>query len=60
MTLDPSVRSAVRLPVLLAIGGALLICGGVALLSVPVALVVAGVESIVAAYSVAYVNVRSR
>jgi hypothetical protein len=50
----------VRLPVLLAIGGAFLICGGVALVSVPVAVVVAGVESLVAAYALAYVNVRSR
>lgn len=56
----PSDRSAVRLPVLLAIGGAFLICGGVALVSVPVAVVVAGVESLVAAYAMAYVNVRSR
>ena len=55
-----SVRSAVRLPVSLAVAGALLICGGVALLSVPVALVVAGVESIVAAYGIAYANVRDR
>ena len=60
LTFFPTDRSAVRLPVLLASGGALLICGGVALVSVPVAVVVAGVESLVAAYTVAYVTVRSR
>ena len=48
-----------RLPVLLAIGGAFLICGGVALVSVPVAVVVAGVQSLLAAYVLAYANVRS-
>lgn len=48
-----------RLPVSLAVAGALLICGGVALLSVPVALVVAGVEAIAAAYGVAYVKARA-
>ena len=52
-------RSAVRLPVLLALGGALLVAGGVALISVPVAVIVAGVESLAAAYTVAYVRVRS-
>ena len=55
----PSDRSAVRLPVLLALGGALLVAGGVALISVPVALIVAGAESLAAAYTVAYVRVRS-
>jgi hypothetical protein len=54
-----SVRSAVRLPVSLAVAGALLICGGVFLISIPAALVVAGVESVVAAYGVAYVRARS-
>ena len=48
-----------RLPVLLAVGGALLVFGGVALISVPVAMVVGGVESILAAYALAYAKVRA-
>ena len=55
----PSDRSAVRLPVSLAVGGALLVFGGVALISIPLALIVAGVESILGAYTVAYVKVRA-
>lgn len=48
-----------RLPVSLAVGGALLVFGGVALISVPLALVVAGAESIIGAYTVAYAKVRA-
>lgn len=48
-----------RLPVSLAVAGALLICGGVFLLSIPAALVVGGVEAVVAAYGVAYVRARA-
>lgn len=47
-----------RLPLILAVLGAILVAGGVAMVAVPVAVVVAGLELIAGAYVARYVQVR--